>query len=112
MIKTNEKTQARKKSGWAFFCPLSSPRRAATRQLGMFARRASGGDYFSDASMITDPIHTGQGSESHVFLPRTNPCGSPRKAGLSLTSYPNLIIWQFPNRGYSTRGGISVEVLS
>lgn len=108
MLKTNEKTQARKKSGWAFFCPLSSPRRAATRQLGLFARRASGGDYFPNAAMIPDPVYIGQGSKTHVSHPRPH----NNRSGLSIKSYPNLIIWQFLNRGYSPRGGISVEVLS
>lgn len=48
---------------------------------------------------------------AHAYLPARLP-DSSRGGGSLFKSGSNFFVWQFPYRGYSPRGGITVEVLS
>jgi hypothetical protein len=95
MIQTNEKTQARAKSGWAFFCPSFSSVRAATRQSGLSLAGLTEETIFN-TPMIPVPLNIGQAV--HSVLQRARHFGSNRGGGHLFKSGSNFFVWQSHTR--------------
>ncbi|MBL8023913.1 MAG: hypothetical protein JNK54_06490 [Elusimicrobia bacterium] len=87
MKNLNEKNPSAKKSGRAFFCPLSSSARADTRQSGfVFAGLAE--ETIFDPPMIPVPLNIGQG------VPPSRPFGSNLIGGFLYKSGSIFFVWQ------------------
>lgn len=48
---------------------------------------------------------------AHAHSPKPRPSDQSRRGGVLFKSGSNFFVWQFPNRGFFPRSGISVEEL-
>lgn len=60
---------------------------------------------FRALAVFTNEITT------HAHSPKPRPSDQSRRGGVLFKSGSNFFVWQFPNRGFFPRRGISVEEL-